>query len=387
MGLSRGAVESHAVPRAAHAARRLRRDRHRRAVPCACASRWRRLPTGAAPVCASGGASRTHLRDCAACRRTAVTIGLDDLALAAARDRGSALRRVAGLLPLPAFLRRRMRGRNRRRCNSIGPGRASTEPRWPARRPRWSSRRRSRPVEPVSRPRRPEARCPLPGGLGAVPATGERLRPRRRSTVAAGRQRRPARARMAAARRAQGSGTPPAGGGSGEQAGQGAGRGDAPENAGAPGQLPASPVRMQQEPWAARLGALGGGAERTTGSPRRHGRLGGRRYRRDGEPNRRAGDGYGGQDGPGRHGRQTLRECRMSDCRMSSFPARTGAPPARAAAPQARPCPTSAALGAAARAAGADAQCDGAADRSHGTRHPACACPSGQPPGRVRAAQ
>ena len=50
----------------------------------------------------------THLRDCAACRRTAVTIGLDDLALAAARDRGRALRRVVGLLPLPGFLRRRM---------------------------------------------------------------------------------------------------------------------------------------------------------------------------------------------------------------------------------------------------------------------------------------
>jgi RNA polymerase sigma factor (sigma-70 family) len=49
-----------------------------------------------------------HLRDCAGCRRTAVAIGLDDLALAAARERGSALRRVAGLLPLPAFLRRRL---------------------------------------------------------------------------------------------------------------------------------------------------------------------------------------------------------------------------------------------------------------------------------------
>ena len=49
-----------------------------------------------------------HLRDCADCRRTAVTIGLDDLALAAARDRGRALRRIAGFLPLPGFLRRRM---------------------------------------------------------------------------------------------------------------------------------------------------------------------------------------------------------------------------------------------------------------------------------------
>jgi RNA polymerase sigma factor (sigma-70 family) len=49
----------------------------------------------------------THLRDCDTCRRTAVTIGLDELALAAARERGSALRRALGLLPLPAFLRRR----------------------------------------------------------------------------------------------------------------------------------------------------------------------------------------------------------------------------------------------------------------------------------------
>ena len=49
-----------------------------------------------------------HLRDCAVCRRTAVAIGLDELALAAARDRGHALRRVAGFLPLPAFLRRRV---------------------------------------------------------------------------------------------------------------------------------------------------------------------------------------------------------------------------------------------------------------------------------------
>ena len=49
----------------------------------------------------------THLRHCDACRRTAVTIGLDELALAAARERGSALRRAVALLPLPPFLRRR----------------------------------------------------------------------------------------------------------------------------------------------------------------------------------------------------------------------------------------------------------------------------------------
>jgi RNA polymerase sigma factor (sigma-70 family) len=62
----------------------------------------------------------THLRQCAGCRRTAVTIGLDELALAAARERGSALHRVAGLLPLPAFLRRRL-GDAAGALNSIGP--------------------------------------------------------------------------------------------------------------------------------------------------------------------------------------------------------------------------------------------------------------------------
>lgn len=62
----------------------------------------------------------THLRDCASCRRTAVAIGLDDLALAAARGRGSALRRVAGLLPLPGFLRRRIED-GAGMLNSFGP--------------------------------------------------------------------------------------------------------------------------------------------------------------------------------------------------------------------------------------------------------------------------
>jgi RNA polymerase sigma factor (sigma-70 family) len=45
-----------------------------------------------------------HLRDCAACRREAVALGLDDLALGRVR---SALSRAAAILPLPAFLRRR----------------------------------------------------------------------------------------------------------------------------------------------------------------------------------------------------------------------------------------------------------------------------------------
>jgi RNA polymerase sigma factor (sigma-70 family) len=49
-----------------------------------------------------------HLRDCAACRREAVAMGLDDLALGLATGRvRSALSRAAALLPLPTFLRRR----------------------------------------------------------------------------------------------------------------------------------------------------------------------------------------------------------------------------------------------------------------------------------------
>lgn len=49
-----------------------------------------------------------HLQDCAACRREAVAMGLDDVALRVATGRGrSALSRAASFLPLPAFLRRR----------------------------------------------------------------------------------------------------------------------------------------------------------------------------------------------------------------------------------------------------------------------------------------
>lgn len=48
-----------------------------------------------------------HLHDCAPCRREAVALGLDDLLFAAPSRTRSALSRVAALLPLPAFLRRR----------------------------------------------------------------------------------------------------------------------------------------------------------------------------------------------------------------------------------------------------------------------------------------
>ena len=62
---------------------------------------------------------QVHLRRCATCRRTAVTLGLDDLALAGA-DRAGPFRRVAALLPLPMFLRRRL-GDAAGALNSMGP--------------------------------------------------------------------------------------------------------------------------------------------------------------------------------------------------------------------------------------------------------------------------
>src|SRR5438309_5473612 len=48
-----------------------------------------------------------HLHDCTTCRREAVALGLDDLLFAAPSRAKAALSRLAGILPLPAFLRRR----------------------------------------------------------------------------------------------------------------------------------------------------------------------------------------------------------------------------------------------------------------------------------------
>jgi RNA polymerase sigma factor (sigma-70 family) len=107
MGLSRGAVES-----LLFRARRTLRDGFDEIDTGERCVRMRVAMDAMADGCRTGMRERRrltiHLRDCAECRRTAVTIGLDELALAAARDRGSTFRRVAGLLPLPAFLRRRM---------------------------------------------------------------------------------------------------------------------------------------------------------------------------------------------------------------------------------------------------------------------------------------
>jgi RNA polymerase sigma factor (sigma-70 family) len=63
---------------------------------------------------------QVHLRQCADCRRTAVGLGLDDLALAGTERARSAMRRVAGFLPLPLFIRRRM-GDAAGAVNSLGP--------------------------------------------------------------------------------------------------------------------------------------------------------------------------------------------------------------------------------------------------------------------------
>jgi RNA polymerase sigma factor (sigma-70 family) len=49
-----------------------------------------------------------HLSDCPACRREAVALGLDELALGASSRTRSAISRAAAFLPLPAFLRRRL---------------------------------------------------------------------------------------------------------------------------------------------------------------------------------------------------------------------------------------------------------------------------------------
>jgi RNA polymerase sigma factor (sigma-70 family) len=119
MGLSRGAVESMLFR-----ARRTLREGFEDIDNGGRCERVRMAMERAAGGRRTGLRERrrltTHLRDCEACRRTAVTIGLDELALAAARERGGALRRALGLLPLPAFLRRRGDGTTAL-LNAFGP--------------------------------------------------------------------------------------------------------------------------------------------------------------------------------------------------------------------------------------------------------------------------
>ena len=106
MGLSRGAVESMLFR-----ARRTLREGFEDIDNGGRCERIRMALEAAAGGRRTGLRERRrltiHLRDCEACRRTAVTIGLDELALAAARERGGASGAPSGLLPLPAFLRRR----------------------------------------------------------------------------------------------------------------------------------------------------------------------------------------------------------------------------------------------------------------------------------------
>jgi RNA polymerase sigma factor (sigma-70 family) len=119
MGLSRGAVES-----LLFRARRTLRDGFDEIDTGERCLRMRVAMEAVADGRRTGMRERrrltNHLHDCAECRRTAVTIGLDELALAAARSRGGALHRIAGLLPLPAFLRRRMED-GATAINSLGP--------------------------------------------------------------------------------------------------------------------------------------------------------------------------------------------------------------------------------------------------------------------------
>jgi RNA polymerase sigma factor (sigma-70 family) len=107
MGLSRGAVES-----LLFRARRTVRDGFDDIDTGERCHRMRIAMEAVADGRRAGVRERrrltTHLRQCAGCRRTAIAVGLDELALEAARERGRALRRVAALFPLPAFLRRRL---------------------------------------------------------------------------------------------------------------------------------------------------------------------------------------------------------------------------------------------------------------------------------------
>ena len=103
MGLTRGAVESMLF----RARRRLRSGFDEIDTGARC-ERMR----GVMEALADGGARARerrrlmgHLHSCKSCRRAAVALGLDSLVLGTQPSR---LQRVAALLPLPAFLRRRL---------------------------------------------------------------------------------------------------------------------------------------------------------------------------------------------------------------------------------------------------------------------------------------
>ena len=107
MGLTRGAVESLLF----RARRRLRAGYDEIDTGARCAS----MRTAMEAVAHGSARARdrrrlsSHLHDCKPCRRAAVAMGLDSLVLVTQRDRArGALHRAAALLPLPAFLRRRL---------------------------------------------------------------------------------------------------------------------------------------------------------------------------------------------------------------------------------------------------------------------------------------
>ncbi len=196
----------------------------------------------------------SHLRDCAECRRTAVTIGLDELALAAARDRGRALRRIAGFLPLPGFLRRRMED-GVAALNAMGPAAGDG-------------------VSLAGKATAVVVAAALAvGGAGvATKASGGGLSLPGVSGGGSGQAAEGSGHGDGSGAGAGGTGagstangggaagageaTTPAGGGSGEQAGREAGE-MLPRMAGLPG-LPGAPVRTRQAPWAARSAARSG---------------------------------------------------------------------------------------------------------------------------------
>ena len=107
MGLTRGAVESLLF----RARRRLRDGFEEIDTGARCQS----VRTTIDGIADGGARARerrqvsTHLRECKPCRRHAVAMGLDSLVLGLDQSRARrAARRVAGFLPLPAFLRRRL---------------------------------------------------------------------------------------------------------------------------------------------------------------------------------------------------------------------------------------------------------------------------------------
>ena len=168
MGLSRGAVESQLFR-----ARRTLRDGFDEIDTGERCVRMRVTMEAAADGLRTGMRERRRLTIAPARLRRLPPHGGRRSASTTSRSRqpgtaGSALRRIAGFLPLPGFLRRRMEDGVAARSTRWARPR-STAPRWPERRPRSWSPRRSPPAEPAWRPRRPAAGCRSPAAREAGP--------------------------------------------------------------------------------------------------------------------------------------------------------------------------------------------------------------------------